>query len=177
MVLSIVTISFSAPTCIPFRFPWLPSPFSVHFVDAACATRAARTPHRALISTTPSLLTPPSCFFLLSSVPQICLFSSVTKLLSSHRLSSVTQLTLTNRPPSILHLSPVHHMQPDASCEAVASFLSCFAFDDYELTCSTTSLRSCSFPFNSSRPFFVRAHTTASFSLRSTSFISLFRIS
>lgn len=31
------------------------------FVDAACATRAARTPHRALIST-PSLRSLPSCF-------------------------------------------------------------------------------------------------------------------
>lgn len=107
---------------------------------------------------------------------QICLFSSVTKLLSSHRLSSVTQLTLTNRPPSIPRLSPVHHMQPDASCEAVASFLSCFAFDDYELTCSTTSPRPCSFPFDSLRALSLCAHATASFSLHSTSFISLFRL-
>lgn len=43
-------------------------------------------------------------------------------------------------------------MQPDASCEAETSFLLCFAFDDYELTCSTTS-RPCSFPFDSLRAF------------------------
>lgn len=60
-VLPVVTVSFSLS-------PWLPSPYSVAFVDAACATRAARTLHRALIST-PSLRSLPSCFLLRSLHP------------------------------------------------------------------------------------------------------------
>lgn len=65
----------------------------------------------------------------------------------------------------------MHHTQPDASCEAETSFLSCFAFDDSELTCSTTTSRPCSFPFDSLRAL------ASSFSLHLISFISLFLIS
>lgn len=73
-------------------------------------------------------------------------------------------------PSFIPRLSPVHHTQSDASCEAETSFLSCFAFDDFELTCSTTTSRPCSFPFDSPRAL------ASSFSLHSISFVSLFSI-
>lgn len=87
------------------------------------------------------LLSPPFCFFPSFSISVLrSVFSSVTKLLSSHRLSSVIQRILTNRPPFILRLFLVHHMQPDASCEAVTSFLSFLAFDDYEFNNNVLSL-------------------------------------
>lgn len=61
-------------------------------------------------------------------------------------------------------------------CIMRASFLSCFAFDNYELTCSTTSPCPYSFLFLSLRSSlcFMRAHHPAFFSLRLIFFISLF---
>lgn len=131
------------------------------FVDAACATRAYFYPLLASL---------PSCSFPHLPSSSLDLPLSFGHLLFSLRLSSVTQLTPTNRSPFIPRLSPVHHTQPDASCEAETSFLSCFAFDDSELTCSTTTSRPCFFPFDSLRAL---APYTAFFSLHPTSFTSL----
>lgn len=129
----------------------------------------AQLVHRALIST-PSLLSLPPCFSPRS--PSRFLDPS---LFFGHQAFILAPIILDHPTysdqcsPFIPRLSPAHRMQSDASCEAETSFLSCFAFDDYELTCSTTS-RPCSFPFDSLRVF---AHATASFSLRSISFIFL----
>jgi len=119
------TISFFHITCILFWTSSVLLALRHTLRDAACATRAARTPHWIYLLSALSVLSSPSFAI---SILKSALSFQLREFLSSHRLSSVILSLQSSSFHPTASLFNASHIDNLHRREAVTSFLLCFRF-------------------------------------------------